>query len=159
MRRAEAQKMSCGESRHTQHRQELTDQRYLSRCRFVRLVNPSQQKSSTATAESVRSRYPISGITKVSGGAVAVKARITNFICDSSAALAVLRECLSAISVTEFDRARGKQSVGEVRKPTSALCFRNRYQHQPGYRSSSRGPLAQRCLQLSASGAPPANTD
>jgi len=38
---------------------------YLSRCRFVRLAKPSQQKSSTATAESARSRYPISVITMV----------------------------------------------------------------------------------------------
>src|SRR6516165_421891 len=39
---------------------------YLSRFGFVRLAKPSQQKSSTATAESVSSRYPISVITMVS---------------------------------------------------------------------------------------------
>ena len=38
---------------------------YLSRRRLVRLVKPSQQKSSSATVESVRSRYPISVITMV----------------------------------------------------------------------------------------------
>lgn len=39
---------------------------YLSRRGLERLAKPSQQKSSTATAQSVRSRYPISVITMVS---------------------------------------------------------------------------------------------
>ena len=39
---------------------------YLSRLGLERLARPSQQKSSTAAAESERSRYPISVITMVS---------------------------------------------------------------------------------------------